>query len=84
MFKKNHYDLVIMDIFMPEMDGLQASREIRQIEQSAPSKKAIHICAITANADKDDEEKCYKAGVNSYITKPFKLEELIEILDSIK
>ncbi|MEI7489874.1 MAG: ATP-binding protein [Bacteroidota bacterium] len=84
MFKKNKYDLVVMDIFMPEMDGLQASREIRQIEQSDPSKKAIHICAITANADKDDEEKCYKAGVNSYITKPFKLEELIEILDSIK
>ncbi|MCX6283680.1 MAG: ATP-binding protein [Bacteroidetes bacterium] len=84
MFKKNQYDLIIMDIFMPEMDGLQASREIRLIEQSDPSKKAIHICAITANADKDDEEKCFEAGVNSYITKPFKLEELIEILDSIR
>ncbi|MCX6281701.1 MAG: ATP-binding protein [Bacteroidetes bacterium] len=83
MFKKNKYDLILMDIFMPEQDGLEASREIRQIEQSDPSKGTIHICALTANADKDDEEKCYEAGINSYITKPFKLDELIEILDSV-
>ena len=84
MYKKNKYDLILMDIFMPEMDGLEATREIRHIEQSGPMEKAIHICAITANADKDDEEKCYQSGVDSYISKPFKLEELIEILDSIK
>ncbi|MCX6286211.1 MAG: ATP-binding protein [Bacteroidetes bacterium] len=84
LFKKNKYDLIVMDIFMPEQDGLEATREIRQIEQADLSRKAIHICAITANADKDDEEKCYQAGVNSYITKPFKLEELMEMLDGIR
>jgi CheY-like chemotaxis protein len=74
---------------MPEdlrkrLKELEATREIRHIEQSRPMEKAIHICAITANADKDDEEKCYRSGADSYITKPFKLEELIEILDGIK
>jgi len=83
MFKKNKYDLIVMDIYMPEQDGLEATKEIRQIEQADPHRKAIHICAITANTDKEDEDKCYQAGVNSYITKPFKLDELIEILDSI-
>jgi len=83
LFKKNRYDLILMDIYMPEKDGLEATREIRQIELTDPSRKAIHICTITANADEDDEEKCYQSGANSYITKPFKLEELIEILDSI-
>jgi|APCry1669189101_1035198.scaffolds.fasta_scaffold00025_28 two-component system, sensor histidine kinase and response regulator len=83
MFKKNKYDLILMDIFMPEQDGMEATREIRQVEQTRPLEKPIHICAITANADEDDEEKCYQAGFNTYITKPFKLEELMEILDNI-
>jgi two-component system, sensor histidine kinase and response regulator len=83
MFKKNRYDLILMDIFMPEQDGIEATREIRQAEQARPLEKPIHICAITANADKDDEEKCYQAGFDTYITKPFKLEELMEILDNI-
>jgi CheY-like chemotaxis protein len=72
-----------MDIFMPEQDGMEATREIRLAEQNRQLEKPIHICAITANADEDDEEKCYRAGFNSYISKPFKLDELMEILDSI-
>ncbi|MEI6887906.1 MAG: ATP-binding protein [Bacteroidota bacterium] len=83
MYKKNSYDLILMDIFMPELDGLEATREIRKIEQKRIGRKAIHICSITANADKDDEEKCFQAGVDSYITKPFKLEELMDILDNV-
>ncbi len=84
MFKNNQYDLILMDIFMPEQDGLEATREIRQAEQANPQGKAVHICAITANADEEDEEKCYQAGADSYITKPFKLEELMEVLDGIR
>jgi len=84
LYRKNKYDLILMDIFMPEQDGLEATKEIRMIESNDPQLKPIHICAITANADKEDEEKCFQAGVNSYITKPFKVDELLDILDSIR
>jgi len=84
MFRKNKYDLILMDIYMPEQDGLMATREIRHIEQTDTSLKPIHICAITANAEKEDEDKCFEAGVNSYITKPFKLEELMDVIDGIR
>lgn len=84
LFTANKYDLILMDIFMPVMDGLKATREIRKIELASSANKPVHICALTANADKQDEERCYQAGVNSYIAKPFKLEELIEVLDSIR
>lgn len=84
LFKNNKYDLILMDIFMPEQDGLEATKEIRHIEMTSHSMTPIHICAITANADMDDKEKCLQAGVNSYITKPFKMEELLDILNSIR
>ena len=84
LFKKNKYDLILMDIFMPEQDGLEATREIRHFEMASAVHEPVHICAITANADKDDEEKCFEAGVDSYISKPFRLDELMEMLDSIR
>ncbi|MEI6886369.1 MAG: response regulator [Bacteroidota bacterium] len=84
LFKKNKYDLILMDIFMPEQDGLEATKEIRGLESASHSIPPIHICAITANADKDDKEKCLQSGVDSYITKPFKMEELFEILNSLR
>ena len=72
-----------MDIFMPEMDGLEATRQIRKIEADMPGRNPVHICAITANTSAEDEEKCYQAGMNSYISKTFHLEELIKILNRI-
>ena len=83
MFAKKDYDLVLMDMFMPEMDGLEATRRIRKIESEHPDKNPVHICAITANTTAEDEEKCYQAGMNSYISKPFRLEELVKILNRI-
>jgi len=80
MFSRNVYDLVLMDIFMPEMDGLEATREIRAIESAAKNREPVYICAITANTSSEDEEKCFSAGMNGYITKPFKLEELNRVL----
>ena len=83
MFDKKNYDLVLMDMFMPEMDGLEATRQIRKIEADMPGRNPVHICAITANTSAEDEEKCYQAGMDSYISKPFHLEELIKILNRI-
>jgi signal transduction histidine kinase/CheY-like chemotaxis protein len=83
MFANKEYDLVLMDMFMPEMDGLEATRQIRLFEKANPERNPVHICAITANTSPEDEEKCYQAGMNSYISKPFRLEELVKILNRI-
>lgn len=81
LFSKKVYDLVLMDIFMPEMDGLEATMKMRAIESNDHDRQPAHICAITANTSQEDEEKCFRAGMNSYISKPFKLEELTKVLN---
>ncbi|MEI7983007.1 MAG: response regulator, partial [Bacteroidota bacterium] len=83
MFTKKDYDLVLMDIFMPEMDGREATVKIREIEASSGNRFPVHICAITANSSGEDEEQCLLAGMNSYISKPFKLEQLTKILNRV-
>jgi len=80
LFKTKDYDLVLMDIHMPELDGIECTRKIREIERKDPERKPVHICAITANPLKDDEDACMKAGMNSYIVKPFKLDELMPLM----
>ena len=82
-----HYDLILMDCQMPEMDGYDAARSIRRREQSAQQGfhgSPIHIIAITANAMKGDREKCLAAGMNDYVTKPIRLQELRTVLERWK
>lgn len=74
------FDLVLMDINMPIMDGITAAEKIREL--SFP-KNQVPILALTANAMMEDKERCIKAGMNGFISKPIKLGRLIEELDGI-
>jgi signal transduction histidine kinase/DNA-binding response OmpR family regulator/HAMP domain-containing protein len=80
MFSLNpsRYDLIFMDLQMPEMDGLQAARKIRKLD--TPEAKKIPIIAMTANVFTEDVEKCLAAGMNGHIGKPFDLGRVMEIL----
>ncbi len=72
--KVNHYDVVLMDIQMPEMDGYETTRHIRTQLESSLSE--IPIIAMTAHALNTEVEKCLKIGMNDYISKPFKTNDL--------
>ncbi|HEY9047147.1 MAG TPA: two-component regulator propeller domain-containing protein [Ohtaekwangia sp.] len=71
----SRHNLILMDVQMPEMDGLEASRKIREQPGTQPV-----IIAMTANAMQGDREQCIKAGMNDYISKPVNLEELMKTL----
>ncbi|MFC2146623.1 two-component regulator propeller domain-containing protein, partial [Acidobacteriota bacterium] len=74
--KKEKYDLILMDVQMPKMDGLTATKTIRQELKM----KDIVIVAMTAHAMREDKQECLDAGMNDYITKPFKPTELYRVL----
>ena len=74
---ENDYDLILMDVNMPEMDGHQATRSIRKLDNE---KKSIPIVALTASVLKAEIEKCYDCGMDAFIPKPFDNDVLIEVL----
>jgi len=75
MLNSEYFDLILMDVQMPEMDGLEATRHIRANCERQPV-----IIAMTANAMVEDREECIKAGMNNYIAKPLKIETLTTML----
>ncbi|MHC5732674.1 MAG: response regulator, partial [Nostoc sp.] len=74
--RQQSYDLVFMDVQMPEMDGLEATQFIRQNMSVQPI-----IIAMTANALSEDREACLKAGMDDYLSKPMKLDEIVAMLE---
>ncbi|MFB3766673.1 MAG: ATP-binding protein [Methanotrichaceae archaeon] len=74
--ERQNYDIVLMDVQMPEMDGFEASRAIRE----RWGERAPHIIAVTAHAMEDDRKRCIEAGMDDYISKPVRIEDLAEML----
>ena len=78
--EKIPYDLVLMDVHMPEMDGLEATRRIRDAKSTVRN-HLIPVVAMTASAMKGDREMCLDAGMNDYISKPINRAELVRVLE---
>ena len=76
--KAGYYDLIFMDIQMPELDGYQTTRAIRALDR--PDARTIPIVAMTANAFLEDVQKAKESGMNGHIAKPLNVQELIEQL----
>ncbi len=72
----DHFDLILMDMQMPEMNGLEATREIKRIRPE------MKIVATTANIYGEDEEACREAGCDGFVTKPLKFRKLYEVMQS--
>lgn len=72
---RKHYDLVFMDCLMPVMDGYEATKKIRE------ARKTLPIIAITADVVPETRNRCLSAGMNDYITKPFKMQDLLDMTD---
>ena len=70
----NNYDVILMDLRMPVMDGFEAARKIREIDQEIP------IIALSANAYEDDKKKALQAGMNDHIEKPINQKQLIQTI----
>jgi CheY-like chemotaxis protein len=75
--ERQTYDVVLMDVQMPEMDGLEASR---RITAKYPATRRPRIVAMTANAMQGDREECLAAGMDDYVTKPIRVDQLVEAL----
>jgi len=79
-FRNFSYHLIFMDMQMPDMDGLEATRAIRKLEDNSAH---IPIIAMTANAFKESEDQCYAAGMDDYLTKPVNVEKIIKKIEGI-
>ena len=79
--KPGNYDLVLMDVQMPVMNGYEATRQIRALDD--PALSGITILAMTANAFEEDKRDAIAAGMNGHIAKPIQVEKLLSILSEV-
>lgn len=79
LFKKSDFDLILMDIQMPGMDGIEAAKQIRQWEEDNKWEKKVKIIALTADATQDNRIKCLNAGMDGHLVKPFNMEEFLKL-----
>ena len=80
MFKNGRYDLIVMDCHMPDLNGYEATRAIRDFERDTSTQIRMPIVAMTADAMKGIKEKCLKAGMDGYVSKPVNKDELHSVL----
>ncbi|MFO7868757.1 MAG: PAS domain S-box protein [Bacteroidales bacterium] len=76
MFKEKHVDIILMDVQMPELDGIEATKQIRALENDTH----VPIISLTAHALKEEQEKCYNAGMDDFLSKPIDLDKLYTVL----
>jgi CheY-like chemotaxis protein len=81
LWEKGGYDLVLMDVQMPRLNGFEATRAIREKEQECGGHTPI--VAMTAHARKEDEESCLAAGMDAYISKPIDIKKSIQLIEDI-
>jgi len=81
MYLKKDYDVILMDIQMPEMDGIEVTHMIRKYEADHPDRPRTRIVALTANILGQDAEYCLSEGMDAYIPKPFSIEDILEKLE---
>ena len=79
-FAANSYDLILMDVHMPEMDGLEATRTIRRRYFERP----VYVCALTANASGEGRDECEAAGMDDFLAKPLRVEALVEVIRRVR
>jgi CheY-like chemotaxis protein len=80
MADPDSYDMIFMDVQMPEMDGYEATRLIRKFEADQKRSSAIPVIAMTANVFKEDVENCLKAGMNEHVGKPVDFDDVLNKL----
>jgi PAS domain S-box-containing protein len=80
-YRQQRFDLILMDVQMPQLDGIDASFEIRRIEGQHPDLPAVPIVALTAGVTIEERERCLAAGMNDFLTKPIDKTRLLEILE---
>jgi CheY-like chemotaxis protein len=82
LFGERAYSLILMDVQMPEMDGFEATRRIRELEQTRNGGGHIPIIAMTANVFREDIDKCLASGMDGHVGKPIKIQDLLAVLQS--
>jgi len=83
-FKSEEYDVILMDIMMPVMDGLEATLKIREVEETNKTCKRTPIIALTANTMDNDRNKCLSYGMDEFMSKPFDIEKLKLIFNKLE
>ena len=81
LVKNNDYDLIVMDIMMPKMDGHQAAKAIRAMYADRPDAEEIPIIALSANAFSEDVQASLDAGMNGHVSKPLNMEEVAKVIE---
>lgn len=83
LFQKNKFDVILMDIRMPVMDGMEATLRIRALEKNTKVEEPVKIIATTANTYQEDVENCMDNGMDAFLEKPFKRKDLLDILQQL-